>query len=215
VADAVAPPPSVSEVEEYAGLVTHHLGVMTGRDRHHLTGPQLLLGAVAHVDAHAALLDVAEVGDLAELRLGNRLYVDRPAPTRLKVATRDRSAGHRHHVSHALALEQAGFVRLVETLYLDLRHHNHPRDVPGGRDSPGAGPHSSLVTGDPGGTRTRRVLTSAEPNGRRSQSVPDHERGSALAGAFASSGRCGAILRVVPPWFGEVELALWVLAMNR
>src|SRR5690242_2431118 len=51
----------LSEVDQHAGLIADHLGVVARRDRHDLARRDLLLGAVVHRDAHPAAEAVSEV----------------------------------------------------------------------------------------------------------------------------------------------------------
>src|SRR5579884_2597001 len=105
-------------VDDHHGLVTDHPGVVSRRGDHHVAGPELVLGAIVHADAHASRDDVARVRALAALGLGDRLDVLRPAPARLEDRTaHDALAADVDDLQlAAVVLEGAHLVRCVEAL---------------------------------------------------------------------------------------------------
>src|SRR5215213_4615727 len=82
---APSAPPGVladlAEVDPDARLIADGFGVVAGRNGRGLTGPDLRLAAVVHVDLHAAGHAVTEVRHLARIRLRDRLEIGRPLPT--------------------------------------------------------------------------------------------------------------------------------------
>src|SRR5688572_20206250 len=83
----------LTEVDPDAGLVADDLGVVPRRDRGGLARPDLLLGAVVHVDLHPSGEAVAQMRYLARVGAGDRLEVDGPLPARLENSPRHGSSG--------------------------------------------------------------------------------------------------------------------------
>jgi hypothetical protein len=90
---------------------------VAGRADHEVTRAKLNLAAVVHHDFHAPRDEVANVGSLAAVGLGNGLDVLGPLPARLKPGATDGAVLRLNQLKLALAgFELACLLRRVETL---------------------------------------------------------------------------------------------------
>src|SRR5689334_10304892 len=84
------------------------------------------LGPIVHLDAHATTDDVAQMVDLAAIRLRDGLHVLRPAPPRLEDALAHHALAQLDDGYLSVAREWPGLVRLVEVASVCLRHWSLP-----------------------------------------------------------------------------------------
>src|ERR1700680_350471 len=114
------------EVQRDVGLVADDPAVVRlRRDVEQGAGGELDLPAIAH-RGHAAAGDHdADVLDLAEVAPGQRPDVGRPAPSGLVLGAADGETAEAHEVEAPL-LEDAGLVRVLETLEDQLDHDSLP-----------------------------------------------------------------------------------------
>src|SRR5215213_2397470 len=114
--------PELTEVDHHAWLVTDNLGIVSWWNREDVTGPDLAVRAILHLDSHAPRQHVAQVRDLAGIGAGDRLHVLRPSPPGLEGALANCLAGNLHDLGLTIALERSGLVWRVEVLDLYVGH---------------------------------------------------------------------------------------------
>src|ERR1700687_1056995 len=90
-------------VDHHAGFVADDAGVATRRGEHEVAGPELHLLTVIHDDLHAPGDEVAHMGGLAAVGLGDRLDVRGPFPAGFERRATDGCAGEvdQLHLAHA------------------------------------------------------------------------------------------------------------------
>jgi hypothetical protein len=110
--------PHARKVEYDAGLLSDGPAVVSGRDRDHVAGTDLELGAVVHMDHLAAREHVSEVSGLAAVGPGNRSYMLRPTPTGFERNPTNHPAADVHELDLALVLKLAGLIWFIEALAL-------------------------------------------------------------------------------------------------
>ena len=103
------------------GVITDHPGVVPARQRRHVSRPSDELGAVVHPDRQPAGDVVLEMRRLAARRLGDRLDVVRPAPTRLENEPPDFAAADVQDLGPTVR-KLAGLVRRLKGLVLRRLH---------------------------------------------------------------------------------------------
>jgi len=89
-------------IDDYACLIAQSPSIVPWRSDHHVPGSELFLRPVVHDHLHSAREEVSEVGRLAAVGLRDRLYMLRPAPSRLKSSQTDRPALEVNKVDLAL-----------------------------------------------------------------------------------------------------------------
>src|SRR5215212_10195804 len=103
-----------SEVDHDTGLIADYLGVMTRRDSDDVTGADLGIAPVVHVDLHSSREAVPEVRDLTRVGLRYRFDVLGPTPAGFEGAKADGMTGDMHHLRLAVSLERTRLVRGLE-----------------------------------------------------------------------------------------------------
>src|SRR5215210_4661516 len=112
----------VAEVHHDAGLAADDFSVVAGGNCNDLAGTDLCLASIVHEDPHLPGKDVAEVRDLARVRLGDRLHVLRPAPAGLEGPLTDFAASDVDDLSLSLPLKRTCLIGGIKVLDLDSGH---------------------------------------------------------------------------------------------
>src|SRR5207247_3762210 len=108
-------------VDDDAWLLADGPRVMAWRDYREVSGPELHLFAVVHDDLHPSPDEIAQVGSLAAVSLGDRLDVLGPLPPRLECRATDSPAikVDQFELAHPV-LKRPGLFGRIET----LAHHS-------------------------------------------------------------------------------------------
>jgi hypothetical protein len=89
-------------VEQHAGFVADHPGIVSGGNDVRVARGQLEFLTIVEADLQTARQHKTDVGDLAGLRPDHRLHVRRPAPAWLEGCLRHGGAGQVGHRQHAM-----------------------------------------------------------------------------------------------------------------
>jgi len=119
-----------SKVHGYARLVANGPGVVTRLRKKDIARTDFALSAIIHTDAHAPGQNVASVGRLAGVCLGQWLDVLRPAPPRLKRAAQDGRPTYVDYRGLPLGRKGPCLVGPVQALDFHARHRITPPDGP-------------------------------------------------------------------------------------
>src|SRR4051812_24531346 len=111
------------EVEENALLVADDPGIVAGGHMERVTGAELSLASVVHLQSHPTLKHVTDVIHLARVSAGDGLHVRGPAPPRLEGSTADSVTVEVDKLDPAHVIrELANLIRALKALPSEFCH---------------------------------------------------------------------------------------------